>query len=164
MPDTLTQEALRDIISYDPATGDFIKLKCRRSDWIGKKAGFINNKGYRVISINNKQYLAHRLAWLYLNGYWPHEIDHRDGDKQNNIFSNLRDATDSQNMHNQGKRRHNTSGFKGVTYNRNASKWLAQIKINWKNKYLGLFDTPEDAHKAYCEAAQKHHGEFARTA
>lgn len=159
----LDQNTLKKIVTYDPETGDFIKIKCRRTDWLGKVAGTIGKKGYRSISVNNKPYLAHRLAWLYVTGEWPYEIDHRDGNKLNNKFDNLRISSDSENMHNQGKRKNNTSGYKGVTYNKNAKKWSAQIKINWKTKYLGLFSCPTAAHFSYCRAAKQYHGEFART-
>lgn len=159
----ISYRELRNIISYDAETGVIRKLKCRRSDWIGKQAGSINKKGYVAVSIYNKLYLAHRLAWLYIYGKWPEQVDHIDGDKTNNRISNLRLATTSQNVHSQRIRRNNTSGYKGVTFNRSANKWVAQIKINRKQKYLGLFTSPIDAHSAYSHAAKKYFGEFART-
>lgn len=159
----LDQKSLMDAVKYNPLTGHFVKIKCRRTDWIGKVAGHVNKKGYRNISINNKLYPAHRLAWLYMTGKWPYEIDHIDLNKSNNRFSNLRECSDSGNMHNQSKRKHNTSGYKGVTYNKHAKKWTAQIRINWEMKYLGLFNCPTAAHFAYCRAAKQYHGEFART-
>lgn len=160
----LTQEYLKSIINYDPDTGIFKKIKCRRGDWVGRPAGTIMLKGYRCISIDNKRYLAHRLAWLYMTGEWPGQIDHINNIKDDNRFINLRPATLSQNMHNQGKRKNNTSGFKGVSFHGGANKWMAQIKVNWENKYLGVYSTPQEAHAAYCKAAKKHHQQFARFA
>lgn len=158
-----TQEHLKSVIGYNPATGEFKKIKCKRTDWIGKIAGTHNRKGYRTVSIDNTPYLAHRLAWLYMTGEWPKaNIDHINGIKDDNRFCNLRESNYSQDMHNQGKRKHNTSGYKGVTYNKNAKKWVAQIRINWEMKYLGLFTSPENAATAYNFAAEKYHGEFAR--
>lgn len=161
---SLTQEYLKSIISYNPDTGVIKKIRCRRGDWVGKPAGTILKKGYRSVSINNKRYLAHHLAWLYMTGDWPVQVDHRNAIKDDNRWANLRLATCSENMHNQGKRRHNKSGYKGVCWHRGARKWVAQIKVDWKIKYLGLYDTPQAAHAAYCEAAKKYHGEFARFA
>jgi len=90
------------------------------------------------------------------------EVDHRDCDGLNNRRSNLRLATMVQNMLNQGCRRDNASGFKGVTWDKGRSKWRAQIALNKKRHYLGLFDEPEAAHAAYAEASVKFHGEFGR--
>lgn len=75
---------------------------------------------------------------------------------------NLRVANRSQNGFNSKKPKNNTSGFKGVHFNKLIGKWQAQITVNYKHKHLGLFSTPELAHKAYCKAADELHGEFAR--
>ena len=89
------------------------------------------------------------------------QIDHIDGDGLNNCRSNLRVSTTSQNHANRRPNRNNTSGFKGVTWNRRWKKWLAQIEVAGHNYYLGGFDDPCDAARAYNEAALKHFGEFA---
>lgn len=165
MPRKITQKYLKEIMIYEPTTGDFYKVKCRRGDWIGKKAGTLNKKGYISISVHNKRYLAHRLAWLYMTGEWPKiNIDHINGNKADNRFNNLRESNYSQDMHNQGKRKHNSSGYKGVSPHRASGKWTAQIKVNWKTIYLGCYNTPQEAYRAYCQAAKKHHGKFARVA
>jgi hypothetical protein len=88
-------------------------------------------------------------------------VDHIDGDGLNNRRDNLRVATHAQNLRNRGKNKNNKSGYKGVYWHKATKKWKAQIKVNGKEKYLGLFDNPEDAHKAYCEAAKELHGKFA---
>lgn len=88
-------------------------------------------------------------------------VDHIDGDGLNNRRNNLRPATNAQNVRNSRKRTTNTSGFKGVSWNKEHRKWRAEIMARGKKKFLGLFNTAEEAHKAYCEAAEQLHGEFA---
>lgn len=91
------------------------------------------------------------------------EVDHRDGNGLLNRRSNLRQATRSENNRNRGILKLNTSGFKGVSWDKLARKWRAAIKANDKTIYLGLHDTAEAAHAAYCEASARLHGEFGRT-
>lgn len=90
------------------------------------------------------------------------QTDHIDGDGLNNRRCNLRLATPSENARNQRRARDNTSGFKGVWWHKGRRKWQAQIMAGGRQKYLGLFNTAEEAHAAYCEAARSLHGEFAR--
>jgi AP2 domain-containing protein/HNH endonuclease len=90
------------------------------------------------------------------------EVDHIDTIPLNNRRKNLRLATRIQNSVNQGNRKNNTSGFKGVSWHKTACKWRAEIRVNGKRIYLGLFNTPELAYESYCAAALKYHGEFAR--
>ena len=87
--------------------------------------------------------------------------DHVSGDKLDNRRTNLRIATNAQNLRNRGKQRNNTTGFKGVAWHRTSEKWTAQIVVNGKKMHLGYFTTPEAAHAAYCIAARELHGEFA---
>jgi len=164
MKPKITQEYLRSIFHYDPETGVFTRLKSHRKDRVGKASGTINNHGYVQISVDNVRYLAHHLAWIYMTGEHPDQIDHINVNSADNAWLNLRKATTSQNIRNQGVRKNNTSGYKGVTYNKNAKKWLAQIKINRQPKYLGLFNCPTAAYIAYCQEANELHGEFARFA
>ena len=84
--------------------------------------------------------------------------------KLDNRRENLRTCTDSENQCNRGMQANNSSGYKGVTWNKTAKKWMAKIRVNRNYKYLGLYDVPEEAHKAYVEAADRYHGEFARAA
>ena len=89
------------------------------------------------------------------------KVDHRDRNGLNNTRTNIRACSHGQNMRNSGTRSDNTSGFKGVYFDKRRGKWAAQIVVNGKNRYLGSFITPEEAHQAYCRAADELHGEFA---
>lgn len=88
--------------------------------------------------------------------------DHIHGNKMDNRRSELRVVTRAQNQYNQKRQRNNTSGFKGVSFHKASSMWRAVIAVNGKPLHIGSFTTPEKAHEAYCEAARKHYGEFAR--
>jgi hypothetical protein len=92
------------------------------------------------------------------------QVDHINGNTLDNRRENLRVCTQQQNMQNSKKRRTNTSGYKGVSWHKRDKKYRAQIRKDGKNKSLGCFDTPQEAHQAYCEASQELHGEFARAA
>lgn len=156
----LTQEVLKQLLEYDDRTGVFVRRSGRNEGCIagGLKGRYVN------ILINRKMYQAHRLAWLYVTGEWPeNHIDHINGDKHDNRFTNLRAATHSENKRNCSKSKANTSGFKGVDWARSESKWRARIKKQGKSHFIGYFDNPADAFAAYCKAAQELHGQFART-
>jgi len=89
-------------------------------------------------------------------------IDHINVNPLDNRRENLRVCTNQQNQFNKNKYKNNKSGFKGVSFNKQTQKFVAQIQINGKNKHLGLFVTAEAAHECYKKAAVKYHGEFAR--
>lgn len=105
------------------------------------------------------QVLMHRVIMGTPDGM---DTDHRDGDGLNNRRSNLRIATRSQNMHNKKMQGNNTSGYKGVHWHKGRRMWQANIKLNDKRKYLGSFNTREEASAAYWAAAQEMHLDFAR--
>lgn len=116
--------------------------------------------GYVVIMIDGKSYQAHRLAWLYIYEKWPDNmIDHLNTIRDDNRITNLRDVEHNINIQNQRRAQKNnkSAGLLGVTFNKLAQKYVAQIKLNGKNKYLGLFDNAEDAHEAYLEAKRQYH-------
>lgn len=142
-----------DNLSYDPTTGIFEWKETGRGR--KKRAGNINNTGYRRISVGRMSYLAHRLAWFITYGYWPKGLlDHVNGDRDDNRIANLRECNRAQNMANSCKRSDNSSGFKGVS--RDGDGWRAYINT----RYLGHFSSIEEAHAAYCAAAREHFGEF----
>ncbi len=160
----ITQERLKELFRYDPETGEFIRLaKSGRKGRVGDVVGTINKAGYVVIGIDGVVYYAHRLAWRYMTGGIVPQIDHADGSRANNKWRNLRHATHTQNILNAKLAKNNTSGFKGVTWHKGAGRWPASLYLNGSPNYLGLFDTPEDAHAAYMRAATNAHPEFARS-
>lgn len=162
----ITAELVRGLFDYDKTTGVMFRrgpLPSRSRAKLGVPAGWIDTRGYRIVNISGKNYQVHRLAWLYTYGEWPAgDLDHINGDPLDNRIANLRLATASQNQGNARLRRDNTSGFKGVTYNPDTQKWIAQIKCRGKQHQLGYFASPEEAHAAYINAAKRLYGEFAR--
>jgi hypothetical protein len=158
----LTQARLKELLHYDPLTGVFTRLVATSNRIkVGDVAGSFDAYGYRRIMVEGKSYKAHRLAWLYVRGIWPaNMLDHRNGIRTDNRIDNLREATSAQNGANTGKRSDNTSGFKGVCWNKHVGKWLAQIQIRSRMRYLGYFTTPEEASEAYQAAAKEYHKEF----
>ena len=137
----LTQKKLKQILNYDPLTGVFTRkvTLCNRAI-AGSVAGSLDKDGYTQIGISGKHYHAHRLAWLYVYGYFPeHDIDHIDRDKSNNKIDNLRHATRQCNIRNTGLRCTNTSGIKGACWDKQQDKWRAQITVNNKQHHLGYF-------------------------
>lgn len=154
----ISVEELKENLRYNPETGHFTWIK-RSVDTciIGGIAGYINN-GYVTIRVNKIAYTAHRLAWLYMTGEMPKSmIDHKDTDRSNNRFSNLRQSTQKQNLQNQIRpKSNNKSGFLGVSYTIR-QRFRADIRIDGKTIYLGAFKTAEEAHEAYLIAKRKVH-------
>lgn len=139
---------------------------CNRAKFLkGKEAGCHKHSlGYVNIYINRKSYKRHRLIWFYANKRWPElDIDHIDGSKSNDIISNLREATKSQNLRNSKISKNNTSGVKGVAWDKIRKKWRAKIKAG-NEVYLGRFSTKDEAISARFLAEQQYHGRFARGA
>jgi HNH endonuclease/AP2 domain len=162
----LTAEHLRRVLLYDPYTGlwkwrENGRGRSKVLDW---RPGYLGRDGYPSIRILNRLYLAHRLAFLYMMGRWPrHELDHIDGDRANNRWGNLREATRTQNMKNTGLRATNTSGFRGVSFSQKYNRWEARMRLgDSKQVFLGYFATPDDASKAYEAAAKEAFGEYYR--
>lgn len=160
----VTQERLREVLSYDPETGIFtwVSPPSVHPRLKGTPAGG-NATGYTMIKIDGRKYKAHRLAWLYVYGSMPSQrIDHRDGNPFNNAIGNLREATQAQNCANAAKWAGKTLP-KGVRLTR-GDRFQARIRVDKNLITLGTFDTPAEAHLAYGEAARKFYGEFARLA
>lgn len=174
--DFILQKRLKELLHYDPETGVFTWLrregdskavKVFNSQYAGQVAGSIqiDSTGHKQITIyfDKKAHKAHRLAWLYVYGRLPKGvIDHINGDSLDNRIVNLREADDYQSAWNKSKLSTNKSGYKGVSLKKKSGRWVAQISYRGKKMFLGYHDTPEEAYKAYCEAAIKLHGEFAK--
>lgn len=162
----LTHERLREVLHYDAETGIFTwRITASARARAGCAAGKGDPNGYVRIGFEGRYYLAHRLAWLYTTGELPKlDLDHKDGVRANNRWDNLREANRSQNCQNRKRDRRGTSGLKGAAWSSRHQKWGASITIDKKQKYLGYFDTPEEAHAVYVAAATERYGEFARSA
>lgn len=158
----LTQERLKQLLSYDEATGVFTWRVTRTgSATSGSVAGRGSDRGYIQIMVDGRRIYAHRLAWLYVHGNFPpEEIDHINRQKDDNRIANLRPATVAQNQKNRSVNSNNASGRKGIYWYKRDNKWMAQARLNGKRHYLGVFHTAEAAADAYDAFARKHHGEF----
>jgi len=160
----ITAERLRELLSYAPETGEFTWLRNRGAAIAGGPAGVLNALGYRVIRIDRRLYLAHRLAWLYVHGSWPDSgIDHANCERADNRIANLRQSTQQQNVRNSRRRIDNSTGHKGVFWRKNRGKFVATLKSGGRTVWLGTFSDKRQAAAAYAAAAQSHFGEFART-
>jgi hypothetical protein len=155
MGECLTAERLREHLDYDLETGLFRRKKSiANSVQIGEVAGGINSSdGYRCIRVDGKRYKAHRLAWLYVHGCWPKEIDHINGKRDDNRIANLREVTRRENGQNRSE--HRDGKLVGASYSKQDKKWTAQIWVHRKKRHLGYFETEEDAHNAYLMAVDE---------
>ncbi len=145
---------------YDPFTGVFTHRFSHGRAIAGDVVGWVDENGYRRTKYQGKTYVLSRLAWLYMSGEMPNEIDHRDGNPSNNEFVNLRNCTRSQNLAN-AKTYLSASGTKGVHPSSNPSKWRAIIRHQRRTLFLGNYDTVEEAKQVYQKAADAIYGSFA---
>lgn len=150
----VTHERLKDLLSFDPDTGQFIWKQHRQRVRSGATAGAVRKTGYRFIVVDGSAYAAHRLAWFYVYGVWPKAlIDHIDSDKLNNRVENLREVSHAENMQNQPKpRKANRTGFAGVRPH--CKRFQADVRVNGKRLVLGTFDTAEEAYEACMRAKE----------
>lgn len=157
----ITQEELKKYLHYDPDTGIFTWLKPTSFRVKFDQVAGWDTHGHIGIRILGVSYLAHRLAWLYQTGEWPSvQIDHINGNKKDNKFSNLRLATNTENNVNKGVSKQNKSGYKGVSWVKAKQKWVATCRANGIQNFIGYFENKYDAAKAYMAFAKVHHGKF----
>jgi hypothetical protein len=155
----LTAKRLRELLSYDPATGIFRWRVISNTRMPAGSIAGTANQGYRRIKIDRREYGAHQLAWLYVHGRFPDaNLDHIDGRRDNNVLSNLREASRAENLAN-SHRRATPVGSKGAT--KYHKKYRANISTEGRSIYLGLFATQAEAHAACMAAAVKLYGDFA---
>jgi len=157
--DSLTQEYLKECVVYDPETGIFVWKERPREHFktyrafriinarqAGKRAGGFLSQGYVKFEINYYNYLAHRLAFLYMTGRWPeNQVDHINHVRNDNRWANLKEATHSDNQRNLRLRKGNRSGFNGVNLPKTSKKWIAYIWLDSKSVYLGSFKEKAEA-------------------
>lgn len=156
-----TAERVRELFNYDPETGLFTRRVASRTAKAGRVEGWIDPQGYSRFYIDRRLYQAHRVAWLYVHGQWPRDqIDHVNRVRDDNRISNLRECVNAENRQNIKPEGYGVSGYLGVVrhgqYKKN-EKWVASIGINGKRKYLGAFDTPEEASAVYLAAKMNTH-------
>lgn len=156
-------EVLNEWFNYDPTTGILTwKKRKHKGPLAGEEAGNLDPSGYKRIQFNGQKYGIHRFAWRMVTGEDPgeFEIDHKDTNRSNNRFDNLRLATDNHNQMNQKKPKSNKSGAKGVCWHKGKQAWIAHVGLNKKLIHLGYFRTVEDAEKVVREYREKLHKEF----
>ena len=155
MAKMITQLELKEILDYNPETGVFTwKINKAYHIKIGSIAGSLKPTGYIQITINKKQYLAHRLAWLYVYGEWPkNQIDHVHGTEKGNSINNLRKVTHKQNQ--QNKKCHRAGKLLGCSYVKSTKKWKSYIRFNGKQRHLGYFETELEAHNRHLQELNK---------
>ena len=158
----ITRAYLRHLFNYDGQ--NLIHRISRKRVKAGSIVGTVRKKQNDiVINLFGKNYLAHRLIWIWNYGDCPEFLDHINGDRLDNRVSNLRAATRQQNAMNQKIKVNNTSGFKGVCWSKQKNKWVANITFNKKkNIHLGFFENFDDAVNARKIAEEKYFGEWNR--
>ena len=159
---TLTAERVRAALRYSPIVGVFEWRQSGRRIRAGGLAGaVVRPSGYVRIVLDGIPYPAHRLAWLYMTGEWPaDEVDHIDGDRSNNAWKNLRQATQTTNSWNKRNSQKPSLGAKGVSFLKGTGRWQARVVKNgetWRRAY----PTQQEAEAAIVEKRKELHGEFA---
>lgn len=157
----LTQQTLKEYLHYDPETGVFTWIKkSARHTKIGSVAG-TNLRGYTRIYLFGKGYYAHTLAVLYMDGYLPECVDHKNHVTLDNRWVNLRACTLSENQCNRLLNKNNKSGVKGVYYKKQYGKWSTQITFKKRVYFFGNYDTIDEAAEVVNRERQRLHKEFA---
>ena len=139
-------ETANKYFTYDSETGILLNRVNRGSQAkSGEEAGHVHRTGYRVVKVQNIDYLVHRVIWLMVNKIWPSETDHINGVKIDNKISNLREVTSSENNRNRPLPKNNKSGIIGVRWHEKLGKWQVQIMVNRATTHLGITDNLLDA-------------------
>lgn len=161
----LSHADLLRVLHYDPETGVFTwKERISIRIVVGRRAGVVNSIGYRIVGVFGQLFTAHRLAWFYTHGRWPAaDLDHINGNRDDNRLANLREATRQQNLQNARRRVSNTSGVKGVSFRTDRGYWVASLKRPDGSVLRKSFDCKEAAAAFYRTASAREFKEFART-
>lgn len=162
-----SKEKLNQLLRYDLRTGALYwksRSACRIQE--GDEAGWVTSRGYRKIQIEGKDFYAHRIIWMMVHGVEPDEIDHINGNKDDNRLKNLRSVLRVENTKNMKTPIRNTSGVMGVSWHKPLNKWRVQINIDKKKKHLGYFTDIAEATKCRKDAENqyKYHANHGRLA
>jgi len=165
----LSVERLKELLDYEPATGRLL-WKVKRNSFRGRvkpgePAGCIGTHGYRLIRLEGTLRHAHQWVWYWHTGEWPDkqtDIDHINGNRDDNRFENLRIARRAENMWNGKMRVDNSSGYPGVVQPKGRTKWDARIKVDGEFYFLGAFYSYKEAVAARKAAEKLFHGDFRR--
>lgn len=159
MEKSITQDDVKNIFHYDDGYL-YWKNNVSKNVKSGNIAGCKNKiTGYTQIIIKKKMYYAHRLIFLYHNGYLPKYIDHINGNRSDNRIQNLRECTLRQNQYNRKTDNRNKYKIKGV-YKDQYGLYIARSSINGSRKYLGRFNNITDAETAVKQFRENNHGEY----
>jgi hypothetical protein len=157
---SITAHELRSLLDYESETGIF-RWKVSRGSraTVGAEVGTPDLYGYKTIRLSKKSYKLHRLAWLYVYGFWPAgDVDHINGARSDNRIANLRDVPRKVNLENQRVAKNNRStGILGVYFDKRKSVFYSRISMHNRSVHLGSFPTPELAQAAYLEAKRRLH-------
>jgi hypothetical protein len=162
----ISQIRLRELFDYDQDTGNFYRKHAAGNGRYkaGSKCGYIRKDGYYMLSFDGmKEVLAHRCAWIFMNGDIDDEvlIDHIDENRSNAAIKNLRIADQSKNGMNRGAQKNSSTGIKGVSWCKTQQKWTVRVGVNGKYHYGGRFSDIKDAESAAIAMRKKLHKEFA---
>lgn len=147
----ISYDRLKHLLDYDPETGAFRWKITKGRAKLGQFAGATDAYGYRVIRVDGVLYKAHRLAWLHTHGEWPSGLlDHINRAPGDNRLCNIREVTPSENMHN--AKRKSKSGVAGVRWRTERNRWVAQIRVGYRNHVIGSFESKQEAIEARRQA------------
>ena len=152
----ITQSRLKELMRYDPLTGVFTRRVARGSVPAGAIAGTPDEKGYLRLTVDRRQYRCHRMAFLYMDGAVPQEVDHKNRVRDDNRWANLRSSTRSDNMRNAARRECNTTGVVGVSFRPRRNRWVARITVGRKRVQIGTFMEFSQAVEARIRAELRH--------
>ena len=154
--DLPSYERVRSVFDYNPISGILSKG--------GKAVGWLNRNGYLRCDLDGSKHYVHRIIFFWMTGCWPATVDHRDLNKRNNCWNNLRGCSKTDNQGNRTHRVDNASGVKGIHWDAERCRWVAQIQRDGKHHYIGRFSDLDAAKAAYLARAVSLYGEFARVA
>lgn len=153
---SLTQELVQSLFIYDSVSGLLINRVNKGKALAGAISGTVHKNGTIYVRVLGKKEIAHRIIWLYVNGYLPVEIDHIDHNRSNNAWNNLREVNHAQNMLNKPIYKNSKTKCSGISIDKRCGKYRAYIQVNCKQKGLGYFDTLEQAIAVRSTALKEH--------